>query len=214
MKRQVLVIGLGRFGSSAAIELTRLGHEVLAVDSDARLIQAISDDVTHAVQADATDEDALSALGVADFDTAIVGVSDIEVSILACVLLKRLGVRRVILKAASVLHAEILQRVGADRVVFPEREMGIRVAHSFAAPIVSDYLDVAPGYGLARIQVQGDLVGKTLGELDLARSHGLSPLLLRRDQQVMVTPDRTERLRAGDDLIVAGADDKLAEFRV
>jgi trk system potassium uptake protein TrkA len=207
-----MVIGLGRFGTAVAFELNKIGHEVLAIDQDERRVQDVADEVTHAAVADATDEDTLRAFGIADFDCVIVGVSGVEVSVLTCVLLKRLGARRVVAKAASVLHAEILGQVGADRVVFPEREMGVRMAHSFAAPAVSDYLDVAPGYGLARITPGPEMVGKRLADVDLRGRFGLTPLVLRRGQQVIVNPDRDELLKVGDDLIVAGDDERLAQF--
>ena len=140
-RRQVAVLGLGRFGQAVARELTRLGHDVLALDSNERIVQDISDDITHAVQTDFTDEEALNQLGLGSFDTAIVAVStNLESSILTTVLLQRLGVRRIIAKAGSELHGSILQRLSVSRVVYPEHEMGLRVAHSFAAPGVLDYL--------------------------------------------------------------------------
>src|SRR5687767_4657208 len=170
-RRQIAVLGLGRFGQAVALELTRLGHDVLAVDRDERAVQSIADDVTHAVQADITDPDTIEALGLADFDTAIVAVSEtLEASIMATVLLRRIGVRRIIAKAAHDLHGSILEQVGAMRVVYPERETGSRVAHSFRAPGVQDYLDAAPGYGIARVASAPSWIGKTIGEVDLAGS--------------------------------------------
>jgi trk system potassium uptake protein TrkA len=210
VKRQVAVLGLGRFGQAVARELTRLGHEVLAVDSSERVIQDVVEDVTHAAQADITDEDALRELGLGTFDAAIVAVSgDLEVSILATVLLRRLGVRRVVAKAATALHGSILEQVGATRVVYPERETGVRVAHSFAAPGVRDYLDVAPGYGIARVAVAEGLAGKSLDELDLRRAFGVTAVALHRVGAVTLNPPPSEVLRSGDDLIVAGRDEDL-----
>ena len=179
-RRQIAVLGLGRFGQAVALELTRLGHDVLAVDRDERVVQSIADDVTHAVQADVTDPDALEALGLADFDTAIVAVSEsLEASIMATVLLRRIGVRRIIAKAAHDLHGSILEQVGAMRVVYPERETGFRVAHSFRASGVQDYLDAAPGYGISQgrprpeLGRQDDRRGRPGGQLsaDRARRH-------------------------------------------
>ena len=145
MKQSVLVIGLGRFGSAAARELMALGHEVLAVDRDEALVNDIAPDVTHAVQADASDGDALRAIGAADFAHAIVAISSAaEPSIFATMSLKNLGVGNIIAKAGTSLHGSILERVGATRVVYPEREMGARVAHSFGTRQVVDYLDIAP----------------------------------------------------------------------
>jgi trk system potassium uptake protein len=210
MKRQIAVLGLGRFGQAVALELTALGHDVLAVDRDEKVVQSIADEVTHAVQADITDLEALEALGLADFDTAIVAVSEsLEASIMATVLLRRLGVHRIIAKAAHDLHGSILEQVGALRVVYPERETGFRVAHSFHAPGVQDYLDVAPGYGIARVAVAPSWVGKTIGELDLPGSCRLSVLAVTRAGSVILTPSPDETLQPGDSLIVAGLDEDL-----
>ena len=209
-RRQVAVLGLGRFGSAVARELARLGHDVLAVDADERAAQNLSSEVSHAAQADITDREALQDLGLRDFDTAIVAVSSrLEVSILATALLKRLGVKRIVAKAASELHGSILEEVGAHRTVYPERETGVRVAHSFASPGVLDYLDVAPGYGLARVPVTRAWAGKTLGELDLDTTCGVTAVLLGRGGDVIVAPNGSELLRAGDALIVAGLDEHL-----
>ena len=209
-RRQVAVLGLGRFGQAVALELTRLGHDVLAVDRDERTVQSIADEVTHAVQADITDPDAIDALGLADFDTAIVAVSEsLEASIMATVLLRRIGVRRVIAKAAHDLHGSILGQVGATRVVFPERETGFRVAHSFRASGVQDYLDAAPGYGIARIALAPSWIGKTIGEMERVGGGRLTALAVTRAGSVILNPTGDEVLRVGDALIVAGLDEDL-----
>jgi trk system potassium uptake protein TrkA len=211
---QVLVIGLGRFGSAVARELERLGHEVMAVDRSESRVNDLAPDVTHAVELDAADEDALRAAGAADFSTAIVAISsDAEPSIFATMVLKRLGVRTVIAKAGSKLHGEILSRVGADRVVFPELETGVRLAHSFKVPNVIDYLDVGPGFGIEKIRPPKSFIGRSLGELDLKTKVGLTPVALRRGRQVVVNPPREERLAAGDELILIGQDESLEQLR-
>ena len=211
---QVMVIGLGRFGSAVALELERLGHEVLAIDRSEELVNDIAHDVTHALQLDAADEDALRSAGAGDFATAIVAISsDAQPSIFATMVLKRLGVRTVIAKAGSLLHGEILARVGADRVVFPERETGLRLAHSFNVPNVLDYLDIAPNFGIEKIRPPESFIGKSLGELALNTRLGLTPIALRRGEQVFVNPSRDERLAEGDELILIGRDDKLEQLR-
>lgn len=213
-KEQVMVIGLGRFGSAVARELERLGHQVLAIDRSEQRVNDIASEVTHALQLDAADEDALRSAGAGDFQTAIVAIStDAEPSIFATMVLKRLGVRTVIAKAGSQLHGEILSRVGADRVVLPERETGLRLAHSFNVPNVIDYLDVAPNFGIEKIRPPASFIGKSLGELDLKTRIGLTPIALRRGQQVFVNPARDERLAEGDELILIGRDDKLDQLR-
>jgi trk system potassium uptake protein len=208
-RRQVAVLGLGRFGQSVARELARLGHEVVALDSSIRIVQEIAADVMHAAQADVTNADALRELGVGDADTVIIAVSsNLEASILSTVLVKRLGVKHIVAKAANELHGSILEQVGATRVVYPERETGLRVAHSFAAPAVRDYLDVAPGYGFARVPVDG-MVGRSLADLDLRRIANLTVMALHRRGTVTLNPVPSEVLRAGDELIVAGLDEDL-----
>jgi trk system potassium uptake protein TrkA len=211
---QVVVIGLGRFGSSVARELERLGHQVLAIDRSEREVNEIAPDVTHALQLDAADEDALRSAGAGDFHTAIVAISsDAEPSIFATMVLKRLGVRNVIAKAGSLLHGEILARVGADRVVFPERETGLRLAHSFNVPNVIDYLDVGPNFGIEKVRPPASFVGKTIGELELKNRMGVTPIALRRGKDVIINPAREEKVAVGDELILIGRDDQLEELR-
>jgi trk system potassium uptake protein len=212
--QQVVVIGLGRFGSALARELERLGHEVLAIDRSEQRVNDIAPDVTHALQLDAADEEALRSAGAAEFHTAIVAIStDAEPSIFATMVLKRLGVSNVIAKAGSLLHGEILSRVGADRVVFPERETGLRLAHSFNVPHIIDYLDVAPSFGIEKIRPPKSFVGRTIGELDLKGKLGLTPIAIRRGAQVFVNPAREERVAEGDELILIGRDEKLDQLR-
>jgi trk system potassium uptake protein TrkA len=205
MRQQVLVVGLGRFGSAVARELERLGHEVLAIDGLEEPVNAIAKEVTHALQLDATHKEALRAAGAADFEVAVVAMSsDAEASIFAVAALKELGVPNVIAKAGSELHGAILTRVGASRVVFPEREMGIQLAHTISTPNVVEYLEVAPGFGIEKIDPPAALVGKTLGELDLPRKARLTPLAIRRGDRVVVNPDPTEVVGAGDELVLVG----------
>jgi len=211
MKQQVIVVGLGRFGAAAARELNALGHEVLAVDSSEDVINEVAPDVTHAVQADASDEQALRSIGAEHFQTAIVAISSaMEASIFATMALKRLGVPTVIAKAANPLHGAILERVGADRVVYPEREAGVDVAHTLAIPHVVDYIDLAPGHGIAKINVPATFVGRTLRELDLAARLKVTPIVLRRGNEVTINPHRDQQLEDGDQLVLVGLDEKLA----
>jgi trk system potassium uptake protein TrkA len=168
-KLQVAVLGLGRFGAAVARELTLLGHDVLAVDIDQNIVQEVAKDVTHAVQADITDPEALKALGMHRLDAAVIGVSEsLEVSVLASVLLKELGLPHIVAKAANELHGHVLRQVGVTQVVYPEIETASRVAHSFAARSVEGYFAVAPGFGMARVPVADtSMADKRLGELNL-----------------------------------------------
>ena len=213
MKTSVLVIGLGRFGASAARELMALGHEVLAVDVNEAIVNEIAPEVTHAVQLDAADEAGLKVIGAGEFEHAIVAISSaVEASLFATMALKTMGVRNVVAKAGSHLHGQILERVGADRVVFAEREMGQRVAHSFAVSDVLDYLDVAPRFGIVKVRPSEHWLGKMLRELDLPGRLQLTPVALRRGNAVTVNPSKDEKLQRGDELILIGRDDKLEEL--
>lgn len=210
MRHQVLVIGLGRFGTAVAVELAELGHEVLALDRDEEVVNEVAPKVTHAVQVDATDEDALRAVGAGDFRFAIVAISSAaEASIFATMALHDLGVGTVIAKASGRLHGEILRRVGATRVVYPEREAGQRVAHLFAVPQVVDYLDVGPRYGVQKLRPPEAWVGRSLGYLDLPGRFKLTPIALRRARDVTVNPHDVEIVREGDELILIGLDERL-----
>ena len=208
----IAVIGLGRFGSNLAITLSELGHDVLAIDSDERTVQKIADSVTHAVQADGTDEATLIELGITEYDLAFVAFGDIEGSILMTTLLKQLGLKRVHAKARNSLHRQILERVGADQVVFPEREMAVRVAHNLAAPNVMDYFELLADYGIGEVKVPEGFVGQTLTSVNLADRLNVSILVIKRGSELLITPDLTETLRAGDVLVVIGRDSAIADL--
>jgi trk system potassium uptake protein len=206
---QVAVLGLGRFGSAVARELTQLGHEVLAVDLDPHVVEGIADDVTHAVQADITDNDALTELAIGSCDTVVIGVSEkLEVSIMAAVLVRQLGVSHIVAKAANDLHSQILRQLGVNQTVFPEVETASRVAHSFTARGVEAYFGVAPGYGIARVTATDAMAGRPLAEVGLTRLH-ITVLALVRRTLVTLHPDESETLQTGDELIVAGFDGDL-----
>ena len=213
-KKQVVVIGLGRFGSSLARTLSDQGNEVLGLDIDLKRVEFVAEFATQAAQADATDEDALREMGVRDFDIGVVAIGgDIKSSILVTLLLKRLGVKTVISKAQDDLHGEILEKVGADRVVYPERETGVRVAHAISTPNLVDYLEVISGYGIAKLVVPLSFVGKELGQLELRSRYGLTPLILRRAGELLINPSRSEVLNQGDVLVLSGKDEQLEALR-
>ena len=208
----IAVFGLGRFGSNLATTLSELGHEVLAVDEDERAVQRIADRVAHAVQADGTDEATLRELGVAEYDLAFVAFGDIEGSILMTTLLKQMDLKRVHAKARNALHREILERVGADQVVFPEREMAIRVAHNLAAPNVVDYFELLADYGIGEVKVPEGVVGETVGSVNLEDGLNVSVLVIKRGTELLIMPDLTELLRAEDVLVVVGRDSAIADL--
>lgn len=209
-RRQVAVIGLGRFGTAVATTLYEIGHDVLAMDVNRRVIQELTGHVTHAVQANAADPGVLEEAGVAGFDAGIVGVSShIEQSILITLNLKRLGVRRVIAKAQTDQHGEILEKIGADHVVYPEREMGVRLAHSFAAPAVVDYMPLGPEYGIGKVRPPASFVGRTLADLRLRERYGVTLLAIERGLRVQFNPRTDDTIQPHDFLVVAGEDEAL-----
>lgn len=209
-RKQIIVIGLGHFGSSVARTLSELGHEVLGIDRDATAVSVAADFVTQSVQADATSEATLREMGVRNFDIGVVSVADdVKSSILVTLLLKRLGVQWVVAKASDELHGEILQRIGADRVVLPETETGVRVAHGLAVPSLVDYMRVIPGYGVSKLVAPASMAGRSLGDLHLKGPAGLTIVLLARGTQLIFSPGRDEVVREGDLLVIAGEDERI-----
>jgi trk system potassium uptake protein TrkA len=213
VRQQIAVIGLGRFGSALALELARAGNDVLGVDADMQVVQRLSSHLGHVVQADVTDESVLESLGVSQFDAAVIGItSHLETSILTTMLLKRMGVPRVVAKAQNELHGEILKRIGADHVVYPERDTGVRLAHAWASTDITDILDVVEGYGVSRILVPPAMVGRTLGETSQERPRSITVFLLARGRKVTVFPTQDERLQEGDVLVLAGEIEDIETF--
>jgi trk system potassium uptake protein TrkA len=207
--RQYVVIGLGRFGTSVAQTLYQMGCEVLAIDSDEEKVQAMASIVTHAVQADATDESAMRALGLRNFDVAIISIGDIQASILATLVLKEMGINRLVAKALSELHGRVLEKIGADKVIYPERDMGMRVAHNLVSGSIVDYVELAPGYSIIEVLAQGEFTGRTLKELDLRARFGVSIMAIKRGSQVIVAPGADDYIQPGDKLIAMGRDEML-----
>lgn len=208
--KQYLVLGLGRFGESLAMSLYKLGHEVLAVDSDADLVESIAPHVTQAIQIDATDEGALESLGVRNFDAAIVSIGqNVRDSILVCVLLKELGVPYLIAKAIDELHAKVLRKVGVDRVIFPERDMAIRVAKSLLTPNVLEMIDLSDDYQLLETILPTKWVGNTIIGMDVRRRYGVSILAIHRGGEFFVSPAPDFAFQAGDILLVLGKKDDI-----
>lgn len=208
----VLVIGLGRFGRALAGELVSMGHEVLGVDTDRRIVQNAMDQLTHVVQADATDAEALRQLGAGDFPTGVIAIgTDVQASILATYALVDVGVQRIWAKAITSAHGAILQRVGAHRVVFPERDMGVRVAHTLGGRTL-DYLELDDKFALIETTVPKGMAGKTLEEAGVRRRHGVSVVCVKRPGGSFdyATPDTV--IQEGDVLVVAGECKRAEEF--
>lgn len=210
---RVVVIGLGRFGTSAARTLHELGYEVMAIDIGEKQVAEASAFVTMAAQGDGTDEDLLRSLHVEQSDVGIVAQGEnLEASVLATLVLKRLGIPWVVAKAASHLHGELLRRIGADRVVFPERDAGSRLAHSLGVRHINDYISLTTTTGVAKLIAPPHLIGQTLTELHRGRNMPLSVLLIRRGQTMITAPSYEERIQTGDELVLAGSDAAIDAF--
>lgn len=213
MSKQFVVIGCGRFGQSVAIKLAEMGSEVMVVDDNEEIIQSISDKVTYAVQADATDENAIKALGIRNFDVAIVTIgSDIQSSILVTLLVKEMGIKHIVAKAQNAAHAKVLYKIGANRVVFPEKEMGIKVAKGLLSSNVLELIDLAPEYSILEIRMSSEWIGKSLVEINMRRQYSISVIAIRRgdDIDINVEPDRV--LLKDDILVVVGHNKDLQKL--
>lgn len=212
-RREFAVIGLGRFGSSVARTLHEAGYQVLAVDKSEQKVQAMVDHCSHVVQADATNEDVLNSLGLRNFDVAVVAIgNDWEASIMVTVMLKDMGVPEIVTKATSHMHGRILRRVGATRVVFPEMDMGVRLARSLAAQNLMDYIELTPDVSIMELEADGKIVGQDLRTLNLRAKYGVTILAIRRGNQVMVSIPPTEKIRAGDILVAIGENKDLEKL--
>ena len=209
---QILVVGLGRFGRSVARALSGSGHVVIVVDVSERAIQSVGDDVDQAVEGDATNEAVLRQVGASDVDLAIVAMADVEASVVITTHLKDMKVPRVFAKASSDVHRVILDRVGADHVVFPERDMAGRLAQSIAMPGMLDYLEVLPHVGITEIHNKA-FVGHSLANLNLQAKYGVNVLVIKRDTELIVMPELTERVGAEDVLVVIGRDRDIVELQ-
>ena len=209
----VVVVGLGRFGGAVAESLVNLGHEVLGVDSNPRIVQDWSDRLTHVVEADSTDTAALRQLGVHEFDRAIVGIgTNLETSVLTVLTLTEIGVSEIWAKATSVKHGHILSRVGARHVIFPESEMGERVAHLITGRML-DYIEFDDGFAIAKVRAPRESVGKSLADIGLRTKWGITVVGTKLPGQDF-TYARPETVipSGGCILIVAGETAKVEQF--
>ena len=211
--RSYVVAGLGRFGSEVARQLCQLGCEVLVIDQSNDLVQQISPDVTHAVVADATDKEVLKALGVRDFDCAIVAIGDdLSASVLVTLNMKELGVPFVVCKAHDDTHRRVLQKLGADRVTIPEQENAARVARSLSSNNVLDYIELSEDYGIIEVPAPKSWWDQTLKDLNVRAKLGVNILAVRRNGRINVSPAADFAICGGDIMVVLG--DTLALEKV
>ena len=210
MDKQFVVIGCGRFGEAVSTKLIELGKEVMVVDISEDIIQNISQTVTYAVQADATDENSIKSLGIRNFDVAIVSIgTNIQASLLVTLMVKELGVKKVVAKAQNELHAKILYKIGADKVVFPEREMGIKVAKSLVSKNVLDFIELAPDYSVMEVLALDEWVGKTLIEIDMRSKFGINVMAIKHEEDINISILGSYLIKKNDILIVIGNNEDL-----
>ena len=209
-----VVIGLGRFGSAVATELSSLGHEVLAVDEREDHVQRVAEKVTHAVTGDARDPSVLRALGVRNYDCAVVAIgSDLATSVVATLNLKELGVATVICKATDDTQRRALEKIGADRVIIPERESGIKLAQSLTSSSILDFIELSPDCGIAELQTPPEWCGKSIRELDIRAKYGVNVIAVRENGKVHVTLDANRPLNEHITLVLLGENDRLARVK-
>jgi trk system potassium uptake protein TrkA len=218
-RKQFGVIGLGRFGSAMATTLTELGHDVIGVDGDEARVQQLADVLTHALQIDATDERALRAAGIQDVDVAIVSIGEnIESSLLVVMQLHELGIDTIVAKAVTALHGRILDKLGVSRVIFPEREMAIRIAHGLVMPNVIDYIELSRDFSIVEVPAPEAFVGRTLKQLELRPRLGLTLIAIKRRAEggasvvTNIAPSADETIRRGDVLALLGSNDRLNQL--
>jgi K+ transport systems, NAD-binding component len=205
------VIGLGRFGYYVARTLAQGGAEVIACDVDEEKVREISEYVSLAYVLDATDAKALKESGIANVDVAVVSVGEnIEASILIVVQLKELGVKEIVAKAVNPLHGKVLEKLGVDRVVYPEKEMAIRVAHSLLAGEFIEEIPIGEKHSVFELKAFDFMLGKTLRELDVRKRFGVSVLAIKRGENLIVNPMGDEKILPGDILVVLGTTEQLS----
>lgn len=214
MRKQFVVIGLGRFGRSVALTISELGHDVLAIDKNENPVHAVMNDVTQAVQADAQDEETLRALGVRNLDAAIVAIGvDLEANILITLMLKEIGIPFVVSKALSSQHGRVLEKIGADKVVYPEKDMGIRLAHNLVTSNVMDYIELSPKFSIFEVIASAQFVNKSIGELDLRAIYGVNVIAIKKtEDDIIVSPGAKTVIEAGDILVIVGNKKALAKL--
>ncbi|WP_273834703.1 potassium channel family protein [Guptibacillus sedimenti] len=210
MKKQFAVIGLGRFGGSICKSLSQQGMEVLAIDMDEDKVNEFSSVATHAVIADSTDESVLKNLGIRNFDHVIVAIGDnIQSSILTTLILKELGVSKITVKAQNDYHEKVLNKIGADKIVHPERDMGVRIAHSMISNSVLDYLELSDEHSIVELIANSRMDNKTIIELDIRAKFGANIVAIKKGDEIIVSPQADQMISKGDILIVIGSDQDI-----
>lgn len=203
--KNFVVVGLGRFGTAVSRELCGLGHQVLAIDTNRELVQSIADQVTHAVVADGRDPAVLDSLGVKDCDCAVIAIgNDVGSSALVTMRMKEAGVPMVVCKAQSHVHQRLLEKIGADRVIFPEHEMGIKTAQGLAHSNIINFIELSSEHGIVEIGLPNGWAGRTIRDLDVRARYKVNVIAVRRGNDISVAPGAEFILFKGDKLLVLG----------
>lgn len=213
MKKEFAVIGLGRFGGSICRTLSEQGMEVMAIDTNEDRVNQYSMIASHAVVGDSTDESVIKGLGIRNFDHVIVAIGDnIQASILTTLILKELGVKNITVKAQNDYHEKVLRKIGADHVVHPERDMGKRIANNIVSNNVLDYLELSDEHSIVEIVARDKLAGHTIIDLDIRAKYGINIVAIKRNNDIIVSPQANDTIEEDDILIVIGADIDISRF--
>ena len=211
--KQIIVIGCGRFGTSVSKTLTKLGHDVMVIDQNHEIIKEIAEYVAHAVQMDALDEASFRTIGLRNFDVAIIAIgSDLEASIMATLIAKEAGVKTVIAKAQNEIHGRVLERIGADKVIYPERDMGTRVAYGLVTPNILDVIEFSDDYSIVEIVALEGWENRTISELNLSRQHGMSVLAIKTGEKINIVPSFKTMIKKDDIVVILGDNSKLKKI--
>ncbi|MEY9972481.1 trk system potassium uptake protein TrkA [Lysinibacillus sp. RC46] len=211
--KQYAVIGLGRFGVSVARKLYEAGHEVLGIDINEERVEDAEQYVTHAVVADTTEEKALNSIGIRNFDCVIVAIGiDMQSSILTVSLLKELGIKKIIAKALGKRHGQVLDKVGAEWVIYPERDMGERVANQLLSPNMLNYIELSKEYSIEEIMIPSKMAGHNLRDLDIRAKYNVSVIAIVRDGNITILPSPDETIKEKDILVMIGHRKDLTVF--
>jgi trk system potassium uptake protein TrkA len=216
MPKQYAVIGLGRFGTSVARNLFKLGQEVLAIDTDEERLRYVSEEVTHTLLADTTDVNVLKNIGIKNFDVVVVAIGEnVQSNIMTVLLLKELGVKYVVAKALNKMQGRVLEKIGADRVVYPERDMGKRIAHNLVSANLVDFIELTQELRISEVIAQREVDGKSLKAMNMRSRYNVNVILIKRvDGEVVLSPGADDVIRQGDVLLLVGeknAMDKLEQ---
>ncbi|MDF2616543.1 MAG: potassium transporter Trk [Sedimentibacter sp.] len=208
--KQILVVGCGRFGSSVAKTLSKLGHDVMVVDQNPDIIKDISEYVAHAVQMDALDEASFRTMGIRNFDVAVIAIgSDLEASIMSTLIAKEAGVPTVIAKAMSEIHGKLLMKIGADKVIYPERDMGMRVAFGLVTPNILDVIEFSPDYSIIETVALEEWEQKSLKELNLS---DMTIIAIKTGERINIVPASDAVIKKDDIVVILGSNDNLKKI--